>query len=76
MSAQTVSGTVVDESSMPLPGVTIVVKGTTTGAVTDFDGNYSISASNGDILVFSFVGFDTQEITVTSNVVNVTMKLV
>jgi len=74
MSAQTVTGTVTDDSSLPLPGVTIVIKGTTTGAVTDFDGNYSISASNGDVLVFSFIGFDTQEITVASNVVNVTMQ--
>jgi TonB-dependent starch-binding outer membrane protein SusC len=74
MSAQTVTGTVLDESSMPLPGLTVVVKGTTTGAVTDFDGNYSISASNGDILVFSFIGFNTQEITVAGNVINVTMQ--
>ncbi|RMZ51612.1 SusC/RagA family TonB-linked outer membrane protein [Flavobacteriaceae bacterium PRS1] len=74
ISAQMVSGTVLDDASMPLPGVTIVVKGTTTGTATDFDGNYSISASNGDVLVFSFVGFETQEVTVTSNVVNVTMQ--
>jgi len=74
ISAQTVSGTVIDDDSMPLPGVTIVVKGTTTGTTTDFDGNYSISASNGDVLVFSFVGFTTQEITVSGNVINVTMQ--
>ena len=74
MSAQKVSGTVTDDSSLPLPGVTIVVKGTTTGAVTDFDGNYSIAASNGDVLVFSFVGYDTQEVTVASTVINVTMQ--
>jgi iron complex outermembrane receptor protein len=74
ISAQMVSGTVLDDASMPLPGVTIVVKGTTTGTATDFDGNYSISASNGDVLVFSFVGFTTQEITVSGNVINVTMQ--
>jgi len=74
MNAQTVSGTVLDDSSQPLPGVTIVVKGTTTGTTTDFDGNYSISASNGDVLVFSYVGFDTQEVTVSESTVNVTMK--
>ena len=74
MSAQTVTGTVTDDSSQPLPGVTVIVKGTTTGSATDFDGNYSITASNGDVLVFSFVGFDTQEITVTGIVVNVTMQ--
>ncbi|MCH7523781.1 MAG: TonB-dependent receptor [Bacteroidetes bacterium] len=74
ISAQMVSGTVLDDASMPLPGVTIVVKGTTTGTTTDFDGNYSISASNGDVLVFSYVGFETQEITVSGNVINVTMQ--
>ena len=74
MSAQTVTGTVTDDSSQPLPGVTVIVKGTTTGSATDFDGNYSISANNGDVLVFSFVGFETQEVSVASNVVNVTMQ--
>ncbi len=74
ISAQMVSGTVLDDASMPLPGVTIVVKGTTTGTTTDFDGNYSISASNGDVLVFSYVGFEAQEITVSGNVINVTMQ--
>ena len=74
MSAQTVTGTVTDDSSQPLPGVTVIVKGTTTGSATDFDGNYSITASNGDVLTFSFVGFDTQEATVTGNVLNVTMQ--
>ena len=53
--AQTVTGTVLDESSQPLPGVTIVVKGTAVGSVSDFDGNYSVSASNGDVLIFSFI---------------------
>ena len=74
MNAQTVSGTVLDDSSQPLPGVTVVVKGTTTGAVSDFDGNFSISASNGDVLVFSYVGFNTQEVTVSGSRVNITMK--
>lgn len=72
--AQTVTGAVTDDSSQPLPGVTVIVKGTATGAATDFDGNYSITASNGDILVFSYVGFETQEATVTGNVLNVTMQ--
>lgn len=74
MSAQTVTGTVTDDSSQPLPGVTVIVKGTTTGSATDFDGNYSISASNGEVLIFSYVGFETQEVTVTSNVLNVIMQ--
>jgi len=63
--AQTeVTGTVTDETNaMPLPGVNIVIKGTTTGAATDFDGNYSIMVSEGDVLVFSYLGYETKEIT-------------
>jgi hypothetical protein len=61
--AQTVSGTVSDNQG-PLPGATVVVKGTATGTTADFDGNYSISASAGDVLVFSYVGYTAQEITV------------
>ena len=59
---QNVSGTVVDPTGIPLPGVNIIVKNTTTGTQTDFDGNYTISASAGDVLVFSFIGFTTQEV--------------
>ncbi|MFK7781402.1 SusC/RagA family TonB-linked outer membrane protein [Psychroserpens sp.] len=63
--AQTlVTGTVTDQAdASPLPGVNILVKGTTTGASTDFDGLYSISVNQGDILVFSYLGYVTQEIT-------------
>lgn len=63
--AQTiVTGTVTDQAdASPLPGVNILVKGTTTGASTDFDGIYSIKVSQGDILVFSYLGYVTQEIT-------------
>ncbi len=61
-----VSGTVTDEANaMPLPGVNILVKGTTTGATTDFDGNYSINVSEGEILVFSYLGYKSQEVTYT-----------
>src|SRR5690606_1606550 len=53
-----ISGTVTIESdAMPLPGVTVLVKGTQNGTSTDMDGHYSIQANSGDILVFSFVGF-------------------
>ncbi len=70
---KTISGTVSDEAG-PLPGVTILKKGTTQGTETDFDGNYTISAKVGDILVFSFVGMKTTERTVsTSNTINVVM---
>lgn len=59
---QTVTGTVTDASGMPLPGVNVLVKGTTRGVMTDFDGNYSIEASNGEVLVFSYVGMETVEV--------------
>ena len=62
--AQTVTGTVSDATG-PLPGVNIVVKGTTSGTQTDFDGNYSIDVESSDaVLVFSYVGFKTQEVAV------------
>jgi iron complex outermembrane receptor protein len=71
--AQEVSGIVSDESG-PLPGVSVVVKGTTVGTTTDFDGNYSINANTGDMLVFSYVGYDSQQIVVTGNILNVSLK--
>ncbi|MEL0298845.1 MAG: carboxypeptidase-like regulatory domain-containing protein, partial [Flavobacteriaceae bacterium] len=63
MHAQTVNGTVSSDDG-PLPGASVVVKGTGVGTTTDFDGNFSIETSNGDVLEVSFVGFSTQEITV------------
>ncbi|WBX71893.1 SusC/RagA family TonB-linked outer membrane protein [Tenacibaculum retecalamus] len=63
---KTISGTVSDESGS-LPGVTVLKKGTTIGTETDFDGNYSIKAKTGDVLVFSFVGMKTTERTVGSS---------
>ncbi|WP_246222870.1 SusC/RagA family TonB-linked outer membrane protein [Draconibacterium halophilum] len=69
-------GTVVDDSGSPLPGVTIVVKGTTQGTISDTDGNYSFSEVPDDAtLVFSFIGMSTQEILVDGkSTINVTMK--
>ncbi len=68
LQAQTfsVSGTIVEaESGIPLPGVNIIVKNTSNGVVTDFDGNYTIdNVSAGDVLVYSYLGFLSQEITV------------
>ena len=63
---KTITGTISDETGMPLPGVNVVIKGTTSGTQTDFDGNYSISAQVGNVLVFSYVGYQTQERTVGS----------
>lgn len=60
---KTVSGTISDESG-PLPGVTVMKKGTTQGTETNFDGEYSINTKVGDILVFSFVGLKTEEVVV------------
>ncbi len=61
----TVKGTVTDNSNQPLPGVTVLIKGTTNGTVTNADGNYSVSNVPEDaILVFSFVGMRTQEVAV------------
>jgi len=64
---QSVSGTVVDPSGVPLPGVNVVIKGTNSGTSTDFDGNFSINASDTDVLIFSFVGFKDQEAAVGNN---------
>ncbi|MGA9590685.1 MAG: carboxypeptidase-like regulatory domain-containing protein, partial [Salegentibacter sp.] len=62
-----ITGTVTDEDGLPLPGVNVLIKGTSTGVQTDFDGNYSITAQPGDVLVFSFVGLETAEYTVANN---------
>ncbi len=71
---KTITGKVTDDTG-PLPGASIIIKGTTTGTQSDFDGNYSIKASIGDILVFSFIGMSTQEIAVgTSDRINVQMQ--
>lgn len=59
---KTVTGTVTSATDgLPLPGVSVIVKGTSRGVQTDFDGNYSIKASTGETLVFSFVGMKTSE---------------
>lgn len=73
--AITVSGRVVDDTGSPMPGVNVVVKGTTVGTTTDIDGRYSISVEDGNaVLVFSFIGYETQEVTVGSqSVINITL---
>ncbi len=60
---KTISGNVSDATES-LPGVNILIKGTSTGTVTDFDGNYSLKVNEGDVLVVSYLGYATQEITV------------
>jgi TonB-dependent starch-binding outer membrane protein SusC len=63
---QTITGTVSDIDG-PLPGVNILVKGTTNGTQTDFDGNYSISVDSGSVIVFSYIGYKTQEVAIGNN---------
>ncbi len=63
------------DDNQPLPGVTVVVKGTTNGTVTDFDGNYQLTVPSGAILQFSFVGMKTQEVAVSGqSVINVQLE--
>ncbi len=70
-----VTGTITDENGLPLEGVTVVVDGTTRGVVSDFDGKYTITASSGEVLQFSFIGMETQLVTVgASNTVDVVLK--
>ena len=59
---QTITGTVTDDLGAPLPGANVLVKGTTNGTQTDFDGNYTITANADDVLVFSYIGFARQEV--------------
>ncbi|MGS2764969.1 SusC/RagA family TonB-linked outer membrane protein [Sinomicrobium sp. M5D2P9] len=69
---KTISGTVTDQDGMPLPGVNIVVKGTTSGTQTDFDGNYTIRANAGQTLLFTYIGQQDAERTIgTGNTINV-----
>ena len=70
-----VTGTVTDQDGLALPGVNILVEGTTTGTQTDFDGNYSIEASVGQTLVFTYIGQQTERRSVgADNTINVQMQ--
>jgi len=73
---KTIKGKVIDQSGQSLPGVTIAVKGTNQGIVTDYDGNYTLNnVSSNATLIFSFVGMKNQEIVVAgSSLINVTME--
>ena len=73
---KTITGTVVSEAdNVPLPGASVIIKGTTEGTQTDFDGNYSIETNIGDFLVFSYLGFNSQEITVSNETtINVALQ--
>ena len=74
LNAQTVKGTVISGSdNEPLIGASVMVEGTRNGAVTDLDGNFAISAKNGQTLEVSYLGFITQKVKVTGSVINVTL---
>lgn len=73
---RTISGTVVDDQGIPLPGVSVMIKGTASGAATNFDGEYSLNVTDPEdaILVFSFLGYENQEVAVNSrSTVDITM---
>lgn len=69
-----VTGTVKDKTGMPLPGVNVLEKGTTNGSITDVDGKYIINVEKGKTLLFSYIGFTTQEVTVNKNQIDVTLQ--
>lgn len=70
----TLKGVIVDETDTPLIGATVQVKGTPTGSITDFDGNYTIKANKGAVITFSYIGYKTQEIKFTGQpTVNIKM---
>lgn len=70
-----VTGIVTDSNSQPLPGANILIKGSAVGTLSDFDGNYTIKASTGDVIVISYVGFLTQEISLgNQTTLNVQLK--
>ncbi|KAA3624290.1 MAG: SusC/RagA family TonB-linked outer membrane protein, partial [Bacteroidetes bacterium] len=73
---RSISGSVTDDNGEPLIGASVLVKGTSTGTITDFDGKYILSVPEGrEVLVFSFTGFDPQEITLgASNVIDVVLS--
>ncbi|WP_455622848.1 SusC/RagA family TonB-linked outer membrane protein [Parabacteroides sp.] len=72
--AKKVTGTVTDAKGEPLLGVNVVVKGTTNGTITDLDGKYSLEVEPNSVLIVSYIGYVTQQVAATGNVVNITLK--
>jgi TonB-linked SusC/RagA family outer membrane protein len=62
--SRAVTGTVTDESNSPMPGVNVIIKGTTVGTTTDVNGNFTLQANSGDVIVVSFIGYTPQEVVV------------
>jgi TonB-linked SusC/RagA family outer membrane protein len=71
---RTVTGTVKDEGGFPIPGVNVLIKGTTTGTQTDFDGKFQIEATPEQVLVFTYIGMQTREARATSATMDVTLS--
>ncbi|MGK0447633.1 MAG: iron complex outermembrane receptor protein [Polaribacter sp.] len=70
-----VSGTITDKKlNSTLPGVSILIKGTTIGSSSDFNGDYTIKATTGDVLVFSYLGYQTKEVKISSNILNISLE--
>ena len=74
LAQQVVTGSVTDQEGMPLPGATVVIKGTSSATTADFDGNYTIAAKNGDVLVISYVGYSAAEVTVDGATANAVLS--
>lgn len=74
LAQQVVTGSVTDQEGMPLPGATVVIKGTSSATTADFDGNYTIAAKNGDVLVISYVGYSAAEVTVDGATANAALS--
>ncbi|MDO9551399.1 TonB-dependent receptor [Rhodonellum sp.] len=73
---RTITGKITDQSGDPVPGTTVLVKGTTIGTAADLDGNYSLSAPQSGVLVFSFIGFVPQEVTIgNQSIINIKLAL-
>ena len=70
----TVKGLVKDNTGEPIIGANVVVKGTTNGTITDFDGNFEFTANQGEIIVISFIGYKSQELPATANFMNVVLQ--
>lgn len=72
---KTVSGVITDQNGLPLPSATVLQMGTANGTTSDFDGNYSISVKVNDVLVFSYLGYKTEQVLVTdANTINVVLQ--
>ncbi len=73
--SNSITGTVTDDSGLPLPGANVIIVGTSTGVVTDFDGEFTIQANIGDVLEISYLGMTTQQVTIeNSNALSITLQ--